>query len=79
MKNRALSLLLATFACFGLASAQQLKPLTPEQEQALRARYPQEWERKIPEGTRLAALKAQYDHRLDLIPARDLEDNAGYP
>lgn len=79
MKKQALLILLMTFLSSGIAAAQQPQRLTPEQVQALRARYPQEWERKIPEGTRLAAMKAEYDHRLDLIPAKDLEDKSAIP
>jgi hypothetical protein len=44
-----------------------------------RARYPKDWERAVPPGTRLDALRRQLKARLDLLPEGDLEDQSPLP
>src|ERR1700730_10828368 len=78
MKRAPLFIAWMTLWCV-VAFSQQPQRLTADQEQAVRVRYPQVWERKIAEGTKVAAMKAEYDHRLELIPASDLEDKQPLP
>ncbi len=44
-----------------------------------RSRYPRDWERSVPPGTALDALRRQLEDRLDLLPAGDLEDQTPLP
>lgn len=71
--------LLANFLFIGFANSQEPQRLSQEQERAVRARYPQQWEISIPAGTRLDSLKRVYDRRLHVVPARDLEDQSPFP
>jgi hypothetical protein len=48
-------------------------------ENERRSRYPKEWDRPVPPGTRLDALRRQLEGRVDLLPERDLEDQSPLP
>ena len=61
------------------ASSQEPQRLTPSQEQALRARYPQRWELRIAPGTRLDSLRRVHDTRLHYLPADDMKDQSPFP
>src|SRR5712691_471530 len=47
--------------------------------QAKRAKYPNEWERPIPKGTKLDALRQQLDREFAILPERDLDDRTPIP
>jgi hypothetical protein len=49
------------------------------EENRRRSRYPPEWERKVPAGTRLDRLRRQLDEEFDLLPEGDLEDQSPLP
>jgi hypothetical protein len=48
-------------------------------ENLRRSPYPPEWERKVPNGTRLDRLRRQLDEEFDLLPEADLEDQSPLP
>lgn len=48
-------------------------------ENERRSRYPKEWDRPVPPGTPLDALRRQLEGRVDLLPERDLEDQSPLP
>jgi hypothetical protein len=48
-------------------------------ENERRSRYPKEWDRPVPPGSRLDALRRQLEARVDLLPERDLEDQSPLP
>lgn len=54
--------------------------LPPSQEQdTIRARYPTEWEVAVPSGTPLDSLRRELDRQIEILPARDLEDETPLP
>ena len=55
MKRAPLFIAWMTLWCV-VAFSQQPQRLTADQEQAVRVRYPQVWERKIAEGTKVAVV-----------------------
>jgi len=57
---------------------QEQVPMTVE-ENARRQKYPREWNIEIPEGSRLAELRARLDQQTDLLPAGDPEDESPLP
>ena len=75
-----LRLILPTLVlCVSLAGSQEPQRLTPAQERALRVRYPQRWELRIPAGTRLDSIRRIHDTRLQYLPADDIKDRSPFP
>lgn len=60
-------------------TAQEERTLTPQDESAIRARYPRAWDVPIAEGSALARLKSRYERRLQKIAETDVEDQSPYP
>ncbi len=44
-----------------------------------RAKYPKEWEREVPKGTKLDSLRQELDRQIAILPERDLEDRTPIP
>ncbi len=51
----------------------------PQEQDTIRARYPKEWEVAVPPGTPLDSLRRELDRQIDILPARDLEDQTPLP
>lgn len=51
----------------------------PQEQDTIRARYPTEWEVAVPSGTPLDSLRGELDRQIDILPARDLEDETPLP
>jgi hypothetical protein len=44
-----------------------------------RAKYPKEWEREVPKGTKLDFLRRELDRQIAILPEQDLEDRSPLP
>jgi hypothetical protein len=44
-----------------------------------RSKYPKEWEREVPKGTKLDSLRQELDRQITVLPELDLEDRTPIP